>query len=64
MKKVVINNRIGYWTKEHLQNGYELSGEFGFHIELDKNIYYYSFNNCEVNGFSPKNINELGNILN
>jgi len=63
MKKVTIENKEYTLTTEHLENGYEVIGTNGFHIELDGAIYFYYLNDVEINGVVPKNIDELMDLL-
>lgn len=63
MKKVTIDNKEYNLTTQHLENGYEIIGTNGFHIELDGNIYFYYLNDIQVNGVVPKDINEVMALL-
>jgi hypothetical protein len=63
MKKVTIDNKEYTLTNHFLENGYEVIGTNGFHIELDGSIYFYFLSDIEVNGVVPTNIDEVMALL-
>jgi hypothetical protein len=63
MKKVTIDNKEYELTTTQLENGYEVVGSNGFHIELDGNIYFYYLNDIMVNGVVPKDVDEVMTLL-